>query len=660
MYIVKSENSFAVSNVKEDAVIRLLPPALEINGREYSMEETAPLCYKGEAFEAADTVTDLGGGLFSVERRIKNTSRGRRTLKVIAEIETCYIPKKSTIPCIMFDGNKRSRSVEPQGLTKDGESWIFGYNRVSIPSCTITETKEVSAALFASVRDHDSIHSSCSFVENKDKSYRHRIFYPMTEAPLTYSGHNEYEPRYDEYLSIEPFGTFTAEFYIYIAVPYWENYGTAPLLDRCLELFPFKHKPALGVKLAHDTSLAFVEYVMGRAKDGAKMFRNCMTPDPANPEGFYFKYENYEAGWSGQCFQCARLCILEYIKNGRKDLLTYGIDCLDAWMKTKTSTGLFNRSYQNYVAGRDTKGDVCNISWGAAEAVRAYGLLKSIGIEKPEYLAFARGICDFFVSHYTDENGFGLIWNVNTGAPEAMGGSIGSFAIMALIDFYKETKEKIYLDCAITAIERYYRYDLNDFACTAGAIDCSCVDKETAGPFVYCTCELYEITGEKIYLEYALKAAYYFSSWMYHYDAEYPEDSEFNRYGFYTYGSTAVSTQHPALDSWGSFVVADFLRLWKYTGDERWKKRAQMLWCSCILCITTDTEKVIRGRKRPWGLQNEAFLQCRWARPTYMPTLETYGSLNDLFANWTATFRLVTLDRTEALFGSADILTQID
>ena len=220
---------------------------------------------------------------------------------------------------------------------------------------------------------------------------------------------------------------------------------------------------------------------------------------------------------------------------------------------------------------------------------------------------------------------------------------------MALIEVYKATGDEKYLDCAKRGMKLYAERDIDNFVCTAGAIDCACVDKETAYPFIRAGLELYEITNEKRYLEIAEKAAYYFQSWMYYYDAIYADDSEFTQMGYYTSGGTAVSTQHPAIDPWGAIAIPDYMKLAKLTGDDRWNKRARALWCNCILCITPAGGSIYQGHKRPEGLQSEAFFQTRWTR--YRKNVEERGHLNDMYVGWPAAFRLDTIFRIEKDFG---------
>lgn len=640
-----SANGF--SREPTGAVTALTAPVFEANGREIPfLEEDGDFAYRAGLLAAKDEIEPLGDGLYLVTRTVENTGRTARTGKLIAEICDRFAAQKSCIPCVMFDGNEISGGKEPHGFIQNGEPWVFSYDRCGIPSCTEAEDEHTVCALFASDKNADSLVSACALLPGEGGALRHRIYYPVTEAPFSYIDHDIMGERYDTYLTIAPGERFTVEFYIYIGKPKWKNFGMASLLDRIHTVFPFRHEPALTVREVHDAAINHCKVFLCDYS-GAKMFRNAMRNDP-NSDGLYMPYPVYEAGWSGQCLKQARMFINEYANGGAREYLETGLSCLDAWVKAQGENGLFPINYARHISKNYVPCDVCNYGWAAAEMSKSYTLLHTLGIERPLYLEFAERLCDFFLMHYDEKTGFGLKWNLD-GTKAADGGSIGAFMIMGLIETYKAGGKPRFLDGATRAMELYAARDIDNFVCTAGAIDCACIDKETAYPFIVSALDLYEIQGKTRYLEIAEKAAYYFHSWTFYYDALYDGDSDFERLGYYTSGGTAVSTQHPAIDPWGAIVIPDYMRLAAYTGDERWRARARALWCNCILCITPPGGMTLHGHKRPAGLQSEAFFQTRWTR--YRKSCEERGHLNDMFVGWPAAFRLTTIDRIERELG---------
>ncbi len=641
------------------AILRLSPPLAEINGAELAFDVARTDAARGAAEYAApglaarDSVRDAGGGLFAVERTVENVGAGTRTLKLILEAEGQFVPLTHTIPCVSYDGNRASGGREPRGTALDGQPWIFAYDRVGIPSCTISEDATRVAALFASDRDEASLRTACSFAETPDGRLRHRIYYPVTEAPLTYSDHDVMTERYDEYLTLRPGERFTALAHVFVGAPKWLHYGTASVLDRALDAFPFRHGAALAPEAVYAASLANSRFLMADYH-GARMFLNAQRNHPRNGH-IYFPdpiggakhpgtagWGHIEPGWSGQSFQQARHFIREFRRTGERAWLDDALGCLDAWVATQWPSGLFPTNYVRHVANEPLPGDVCNFGWAAAEAVKSFRLLKGLGIERPAYLDFAVRLGDFFVEHYDEEDGFGLKWSPE-GEKVESGGTIGGFMVMALLELHRETGAAKYLDTARRAMDLYVTRDLDRFLCLAGALDCSCIDKETAWPLLLCALDLHATTGEAGYLETARKAAYYFFSWAFHYDALYPPDSDFARLGYYTAGGTAVSTQHQAIDPWGALAVPEFFELARRTGDEGWRRRAVMLWRNAILGMAPPEGLTLHGHHRPHGVQSEAFFQARWTR--YRDTCEERGHLHDMYVGWPAAFRLSTLEK---------------
>ncbi|MBO5258011.1 MAG: hypothetical protein J6C42_10980, partial [Clostridia bacterium] len=280
--------------------------------------------------------------------------------------------------------------------------------------------------------------------------------------------------------------------------------------------------------------------------------------------------------------------------------------------------------------------DTCNMGYGAYEFLRCYERLREISIDKPAYFEAGRGLCDFFCDHYSEEYGFGKQWRLD-GVCLDKGGSIGAFVIPAMAKLYELTNDEKYLAMAEKALAFYVERDLDKFVCTAGALDTCCVDKETSTPFIISATMLYDITGKDIYRTIAEKAAYYFTSWMFHYQPVYGADSEIVRYGVCVKGLTSVSARHHHLDMYAGLAVPYIRRVAEITGDDRWMTRAEMMWRS-ILQYIGDGELVIHDVVRPMGSQNEALFHCRWNFGG-----AERGRLNDWLVAWPCAFRLSIL-----------------
>ena len=656
-----------------DAVLHFAPAKIELGGKVRTLDAAADghtRVSAGPGLRVTDTVADLGGGLFRIDRVIENIGVGTLCFKDILEIRTAFAPAKYLIPCVNYNGNPGCKPNTPMGLSRDGEAWTFAYDRTGIPACTLTEDRHFGAALFASDCDENSLRASCSMEKCTDGSFAQRIIRPVTEAPYTYSGKDTLTERYDEYLTLTPGARFASTSYAFACVPMYENYAAANLLDRAAEIFDFDRTPVLtpeqtwnlGIDYAKALLYDYEGHKLIITHFAPRLFRSqhgaAITPeemerrmkDPYYTELGRFD-ERFEMGWADQGLLNARMLAVDAAKRGDRDLLDTAIGIFDAWAEKQQENGLLYSQFQQYYVKETydfATPDVCNFGWGAAEMARMYAFLAAQGIDKPAYKRFAVRLCDFFVEHFSEKYGFGKSWTLD-GKCVMENGSIGGFMIMGLLSLYRVTGNAVYLDCAERAMVLYTARDVDDFCITAGAIDCACIDKETAYPFIKSALDLYDITGKAEYLVTAEKAAYYFQSWMYYYDALYPDDSEFTKLGYYTHGGTSVSTQHPAIDPWGVIVIPEYMRLAKATGDMRWTARARALWCNALLCITPKGGITLHGHDRPEGLQSEAFFIARWTR--YRKNREERGHLNDMFVGWPAAFRMTTLYRMQTELG---------
>ena len=83
--------------------------------------------------------------------------------------------------------------------------------------------------------------------------------------------------------------------------------------------------------------------------------------------------------------------------------------------------------------------------------------------------------------------------NVDVYKRQDQGGTIGGFLLCAFVEMYRETKEEPYLQMAEKALRFYVERDLNGFFCTAGALDTTCIDKETSIPLILSSVELFSL-----------------------------------------------------------------------------------------------------------------------------------------------------------------------
>lgn len=574
-------------------------------------------------------------------------------------------PTFTMIPSISYNGNGWGSTPEYVGDSFEGVPWTFASHRVTIPSCTYSENEAVSIALMAA---NESDSTACSLYQTPEGE-RHVLIFPEEEGPKTLQRHFWGEPFQG---SMEPSQEFSAILLVKSSDGSKFRYPT--LLDFAWRYYGHSMKAPLEAKELYRLSIAYCRYLYEREQDGFAGF----TTGSQWHQGVtsYRKTEHkYEISWVGQNASMANAFIWDYLQTGDKEKLQMAIDALDSWLKfAQYPAGLVAArvdrgewrymefppdfkpdrwevgecTYESFVgfAGKKFRrapdgqillqNDACNNGGAADGYFEAYELLQKAGIEKPEYLAAAYKICDFAMKNQNEEGAFAKSWD-EEGFVLAKEGTVGCFLILPLITAYKRSGNQKYLDSAKKAFSFYYNTLERDGFTTAGALDTYCIDKESSSPLLRDALALYEVTGKQDYVAAAEKIAWYLCTWMMHFTIQYSSDSLIGKMGYDTFGSTAVSTAHQALDQYALRDVLSFLKLYELTGFAQWRERALVFWCNACQCISDGTQ-YINGRLRPAGAQDEAIFHTRWGRhgvPPFSPSQWLPG--------WPCAFRLENL-----------------
>lgn len=619
---------------KGDSVIRLLPPVYRYeNGEEITLTPAGDGIFEDASNRVTLTAQKKTDRLFYIRRTWTNTGDHAVKLQTFFRVQTCFVPQRYLIPCVSVNGNEFGKGGEPKGLTRDGKKWIFGYDRTSLPACTVTENETYACGIFASGESDVSIQASCSLTKNDDGTFTQEILHPVIEAPVTYVNRDKYGPAYETWIELAPGESFDAGFCICISQPRWENYGTADLLDEALAMLGDNSDIKVPTdQQIWDRSVTFAKSLITDYK-GKRGFIIGFLPDGKG--GFAYRGDQcFELAWCGQNILFSRMLIEDYAQFGNRESLDTALEILDTRVELCTAeSGLLAAQLKSFENLNDASADTCNMGYGAYEFLRCYVRLKELGIDKPAYLKAGQGLCDFFCEHWSDEHGFGKQWRLD-GTLLDGGGTIGGFVICAFAKLYEITKDEKYLAMADKSLRFYMERDVDKFTCTAGALDTTCVDKETSQPFVMSGVLLYQLTGDKYYLTCAEKAAYYFTSWMYHYDPVYSAESDKVKYGLSFKGLTSVSAQHHHLDPYAGLMVPYLYKLAELTGDERWTVRGQMME-RAVMQLIGDGELKVHDVIRPVGSQNEAYFHCRWGFDD-----REKGVINDWLVAWPCAFRL--------------------
>ena len=543
-------------------------------------------------------------------------------------------PRYFQIPAVNYNGNGWGSGAQYSGYRYDNTPWSYAWHRVSIPACTYTENDQISVALFG----EEAGGMSCSVYTEEGNTIQ-ELIWPETEAPKVL-----HKRRWDKafYGTMEPTDTFTG---ILMLMPTEApRSGMRKLLDFAWQYFYRDVTMGMTPERVRQLDLLYFRAMWTRRYSGLTGFCTGLNWDDTIT-GFAKRFSYFDIGWCGQ--NGAQACALldEYIETGDEDAKDKALSVLDCWdTYAFLPNGLMYVRLEHKPDQLDSalSGnipldlDTCNLGAAATYFFRAADLCKKAGIDRPSYEKRAFGLCDFFVQAQRPNGELAKTYFLD-GSIDKAHGSVGVFSVLPLFDAWERSGNQKYLDAALKGVDFYLGEYMKNGYTTAGALDSNCIDKESAAPLLRAVMCAYEATNDKKYLAGAEEVAYYLATWQYHYSIDFPADSQLAKLKVDTYGSTAVSAAHNALDHYGLYYVPEYLKLAELTGNEMWRQRARALWYNGIQLISDGT-LVVSGRVRPAGAQDEAFRHTRWVR--------TDGKIfvpSEWFTVWQGTFRYRTL-----------------
>jgi hypothetical protein len=172
-------------------------------------------------------------------------------------------------------------------------------------------------------------------------------------------------------------------------------------------------------------------------------------------------------------------------------------------------------------------------------------------------------------------------------------------------------------------------------------MDCASIDKEGIQPFFTSAKLMYEATGDKKYIDYARKAAWYFASWLYIQNPIYDEDDDLTIFNWRPAGANIVGVEHPALDEYGCLLIGEFLWLSKIDNEPMWREIAELMWRNSTQGFADEEHRIWHHLERPVGSKNEAVFPSRWSK--YRPVEGARGSINDHLIGWAGVYRTASI-----------------
>lgn len=639
--------------------------------------------------------------VWQIELKAVNNTDSTQTFKLVLSAEPGIKASRYLIPGVLYNGNefvgdfilsdgRKFSSAMPNGYEKDGEPWIFAGDRSTIPGCTVSENRRKAFGMFASDADPNSITGSASMEKLPDGSFRHLIYWPTTEAPVSYTDKRKFTERYDRFITLEPGESWCVTAYACKGRPKWKNYGFTTVFPVAWKHLSHKTEAQYSISGTVRLDRTFMDWTRRRNEEGFwfsggqndKMFVMGYLNIPRSKEGYTL--EDYERdftldrwtnddvekskalkpgeyltgagakdiGFASQTFQRARLTVEYALEDKDPEGVRFGCEVLRSWIRVRQQESGFFRRGSKPVPGK-TFTDASEVGWSISELSRTAMFLRAnrdglaaLGCDADDYAdefeqSAAKVVRAVFKALPAGEGSLGSQWDFTTGEMINAAGDCGGFVLMGLVRYWELTGDPQVKRTVDKAFGYYYRRDIDRFECNGGAMDCSSVDREGIQPFFSAAVEMWNMTGRHKYLRYARKAGWYFLSWVYLQNPTYGPERDFAIYNWRPAGSTVIGTEHAALDDYGCLLISELFALSRADRDDMWKEVAALIWRNGTQGFADENRNIWHALERPVGSKTEAYFQTRWSK--YRTGENKRGSLNDHLMTWGGTYRLASL-----------------
>ena len=512
---------------------------------------------------------------------------------------------------------------------------IFPADRIAIPSCTVAEFKNATSVIFSDSKGM-SVNSSASIFCREKKTVQ-RIYFSHIEYPTVYALKYVYNPPMIEFIPFKKGEEHTFICYSYDYAKNGEKFGYGAMFDFINTDFVVPFEKILPAKLVNEYNFDFINSLVEKYGDGYISNMGFLPGgehrlgDPASKFEFR-KVGKYEIGWCGQNITIAEMHIRRYLETNDEKALEIALGLLNTWKARQHESGAVS-VHADHPMSEGERIDTCNEGWLLWKLLWCCDLLKQAGQDVSKYEDMARKIAGYYVEYFP-EGAFPQISDA-IGGVITKEGCAGTMLVLGYLSAYKYFGDQQYFDRAKSAYDFYYDTYLSNSIAAGGALDTYCIDKESAGPMLRASLWLYDITGDKAYVDKAKQVAYYLMTWTFYHDVEFPKDSDCALMGVRTTGGTSVSTAHHHIDVWGVYYTPDMVKLYELTGNVAFYEQAKILWLFTLQYISDGT-LTLHGMTRGRGAQNEALLHCTWN----WSADGKKGQLNDWLVSWVTTFQM--------------------
>lgn len=324
-------------------------------------------------------------------------------------------------------------------------------------------------------------------------------------------------------------------------------------------------------------------------------------------------------GWTGQALKLAWCDAKLGFEGGQEERVAKCVQAVDFYLTgSRTEVpGLRHCSY------RLEEGIWDDFHWNKQPVAssRAYGetmadlaeialLFRESGREVPAaWMEALRESAEFFLKGALPSGIFPSSWLMDGQPADAMITAAGLPCLIALVKTYRVTSEKSYLEFAESMMQRYYELHAETFdrPFARSTLDAKCEDKEAGMYFFLAAYELFLLTRDERYKEWAEISADWLLTFVFMWNPVYNQGSAFRNTDFSAVGWPGVSVQNHHLDVF--FPSYEFWQFGQITGNAQYERWGRMALDAMGQGICTKPGE--------WGFtvvgeQGEGFFQTHW------------------------------------------------
>jgi len=308
------------------------------------------------------------------------------------------------------------------------------------------------------------------------------------------------------------------------------------------------------------------------------------VPFQVGVPGGEIKDTSMQMGFVGMALPCASLLLRDGLETRNARAVERATRVVDFWVQQSPEPSGVPKTWADFptagqVTWRHFPTHLRIASDGMRGVLQAWEVARRHGLDKPQWLQFARNFGNFLAEHQNADGSWFGSWNFD-GTPHDHFTNATTHPLEFLIDLTQATGDRKYQQAALRAGEFCLKTVHQQYSYVGGTPDNPNVtDKEAGVLAMQGFLALFDATGEHQWLEAARQAAVYCETWVYWRDLPMPSGNATQVFpgGRTTVGLSLIATGHAGADNFMALAPFAWYRLYLLSGDTHFLQTARWL-----------------------------------------------------------------------------------